>query len=224
MDSHCSVKLYASIACSFGLYMQFMVAFVFLSVFVTEEDVLCHIKKIITHPRLELSPEFNPKIKEYYCEVPFDVLTVRIGAETSKCQCKAHLQEQAGPRYGPRRACAQGQLGLSPGSRCLIFPLRVVQKSWTTALLDSKVVWNPSFFRLHVLREQIHSLPIYKSPPPPPFTLRQLLQSDQPEVKICGHSHANFPNLAGFICLFIVIFHRYFLKGTNSCVWKTEQE
>ncbi|NP_001404956.1 cadherin-like and PC-esterase domain-containing protein 1 isoform f [Mus musculus] len=64
-----------------------------------EEDVLCHIKKIITHPRLELSPEFNPKIKEYYCEVPFDVLTVRIGAETSKCQCKAHLQEQAGPSF-----------------------------------------------------------------------------------------------------------------------------
>ncbi|XP_041531375.1 cadherin-like and PC-esterase domain-containing protein 1 isoform X2 [Microtus oregoni] len=63
-----------------------------------EEDTLCHIKKIFTHPRLELSPEFNPKIKDYYCEVPFDVLTVRIGAEPSKCQCKVHLQERAGPR------------------------------------------------------------------------------------------------------------------------------
>ncbi|XP_005363827.1 cadherin-like and PC-esterase domain-containing protein 1 [Microtus ochrogaster] len=62
-----------------------------------EEDTLCHIKKIFTHPRLELSPEFNPKIKDYYCEVPFDVLTVRIGAELSKCQCKVHLQERAGP-------------------------------------------------------------------------------------------------------------------------------
>lgn len=64
-----------------------------------EEDMLCHIKKIITHPHLELSPEFNLKIKDYYCEVPFDVLTVRIGAETSKCQCKVHLQEQAGPSF-----------------------------------------------------------------------------------------------------------------------------
>ncbi|XP_075809608.1 cadherin-like and PC-esterase domain-containing protein 1 isoform X2 [Microtus pennsylvanicus] len=62
-----------------------------------EEDTLCRIKKIFTHPRLELSPEFNPKIKDYYCEVPFDVLTVRIGAEPSKCQCKVHLQERAGP-------------------------------------------------------------------------------------------------------------------------------
>lgn len=64
-----------------------------------EENTLCHIKKIFTHPRLELSPEFNPKIKDYYCEVPFDVLTVRIGAEPSKCQCKVHLQERAGPSF-----------------------------------------------------------------------------------------------------------------------------
>lgn len=64
-----------------------------------EEDTLCHIKKIFTHPHLELSPKFNPKIKDYYCEVPFDVLTVRIGAEPSKCHCKVHLQERAGPSF-----------------------------------------------------------------------------------------------------------------------------
>lgn len=64
-----------------------------------EEDTLCRIKKIFTHPRLELSPKFNPKIKDYYCEVPFDVLTVKIGAEPSKCQCKVHLQERAGPSF-----------------------------------------------------------------------------------------------------------------------------
>lgn len=84
----------------FKIYVPFTVAFVFLPVLATEEDTLCHIKKIFTHPRLELSPEFNPKIKDYYCEVPFDVLTVRIGAEPSKCRCKVHLQERAGPRYG----------------------------------------------------------------------------------------------------------------------------
>ncbi|XP_028728840.1 cadherin-like and PC-esterase domain-containing protein 1 isoform X2 [Peromyscus leucopus] len=63
-----------------------------------EEDTLCRIK-ISTYPHLELNPDFNPKIKDYYCEVPFDVLTVRIGAETSKCQCKVHLQERAGPSF-----------------------------------------------------------------------------------------------------------------------------
>lgn len=81
-----------------------------LSVFATEEDAQCQIKKIVTYPRLELSPEFNAKIKDYYCEVPFDVLTVRIGAETSKCQCKVHLQEQTGPRYGLDRRMRRDNL------------------------------------------------------------------------------------------------------------------
>lgn len=84
--------------------MQFTV--VILSVLGTGKGTVCNIK-IFTHPRLELNPEFNPKVKDYYCEVPFDVLTVRIGAETSKCQCKVHLQERAGPRYGDVRRLTQ---------------------------------------------------------------------------------------------------------------------
>ncbi|XP_066218655.1 cadherin-like and PC-esterase domain-containing protein 1 [Saccopteryx leptura] len=63
------------------------------------EDIQCHIKQIFTHPHLELSPEFNPKIKAYYSEVPFDVVTVTIGAETSNCQCKVYLQERSGPSF-----------------------------------------------------------------------------------------------------------------------------
>ncbi|MBZ3869408.1 Cadherin-like and PC-esterase domain-containing protein 1 [Sciurus carolinensis] len=64
-----------------------------------DKDTLCHIKEIFTRPHLELNPEFNPKIKDYYSEVPFDVVTVTIGAETSKCQCKVHLYERAGPSF-----------------------------------------------------------------------------------------------------------------------------
>ncbi|XP_054420002.1 cadherin-like and PC-esterase domain-containing protein 1 isoform X2 [Pteronotus mesoamericanus] len=64
-----------------------------------DEDKQCHIKQIFTHPHLELSPEFNPKIKDYYSEVPFDVVTVTIGVETSNCQCKVYLQERAGPSF-----------------------------------------------------------------------------------------------------------------------------
>ncbi|KAM7121582.1 cadherin-like and PC-esterase domain-containing protein 1 isoform 2-T2 [Molossus nigricans] len=64
-----------------------------------DEDIQCHIKQIFTHPHLELSPEFNPKIKDYYSEVPFDVVTVMIGAETSSCQCKVYLHERAGPSF-----------------------------------------------------------------------------------------------------------------------------
>lgn len=66
----------------------------------TDEDIQCHLKQIFTQPHLELSPEFHPKIKDYYSEVPFDVVTVTIGVETSNCQCKVYLHERAGPRYG----------------------------------------------------------------------------------------------------------------------------
>lgn len=64
-----------------------------------DKETLCYIKQIFTLPHLELNPEFNPEIKDYYSEVPFDVVTVTIGAETSKCQCKVHLHERAGPSF-----------------------------------------------------------------------------------------------------------------------------
>ncbi|KAM4858686.1 cadherin-like and PC-esterase domain-containing protein 1 isoform X1 [Urocitellus parryii] len=64
-----------------------------------DKDTLCHIKEIFTHPHLELNPDFNPRIKDYYSEVPFDVVTVTIGAVTSKCQCTVHLYERAGPSF-----------------------------------------------------------------------------------------------------------------------------
>ncbi|KAK2494616.1 hypothetical protein MC885_015908 [Smutsia gigantea] len=63
------------------------------------KDMQCYIKQIFVYPHLELNPEFNPKIKDYYSEVPFDVVTVAVGAETSKCQCKVYLYERAGPSF-----------------------------------------------------------------------------------------------------------------------------
>ena len=73
--------------------------FVIVFVFLADKDTQCHIKQIFTYPRLKLNPEFNPEIKDYYSEVPFDVVTLTIGAETSKCHCKVYLHEGAGPRY-----------------------------------------------------------------------------------------------------------------------------
>ncbi|NXI70881.1 CPED1 protein, partial [Anseranas semipalmata] len=62
-----------------------------------DKDTLSHIRQIFTSPQLDLNPQFNPKIKEYYAEVPFDMVTVRIGAEPSNCQCQVHLDEKKGP-------------------------------------------------------------------------------------------------------------------------------
>ncbi|XP_064302780.1 cadherin-like and PC-esterase domain-containing protein 1 isoform X3 [Phalacrocorax carbo] len=62
-----------------------------------DKDTLSHIRQIFTSPQLDLNPRFNPKIKEYYAEVPFDMVTVKIGAEPSNCQCQVHLDEKKGP-------------------------------------------------------------------------------------------------------------------------------
>ncbi|XP_059703163.1 cadherin-like and PC-esterase domain-containing protein 1 isoform X2 [Haemorhous mexicanus] len=62
-----------------------------------DKDTLSHIRQIFTSPQLELNPQFNPKIREYYAEVPFDMVTVKIGAEPSNCQCHVHLDNKKGP-------------------------------------------------------------------------------------------------------------------------------
>ncbi|NXX92182.1 CPED1 protein, partial [Centropus bengalensis] len=62
-----------------------------------DKDTLSHIRQIFTSPQLDLNPQFNPKIKEYYAEVPFDMVTVKIGAEPSNCHCQVHLDQKKGP-------------------------------------------------------------------------------------------------------------------------------
>ncbi|XP_058718003.1 cadherin-like and PC-esterase domain-containing protein 1 isoform X2 [Poecile atricapillus] len=62
-----------------------------------DKDTLSHIRQIFTSPLLDLNPQFNPKIREYYAEVPFDMVTVKIGAEPSNCQCHVHLDDKNGP-------------------------------------------------------------------------------------------------------------------------------
>uniref|UniRef100_A0A8D2P179 Cadherin like and PC-esterase domain containing 1 n=1 Tax=Zosterops lateralis melanops TaxID=1220523 RepID=A0A8D2P179_ZOSLA len=54
-------------------------------------------EQIFTSPQLDLNPRFNPKIRKYYAEVPFDMVTVKIGAEPSNCQCRVHLDDKKGP-------------------------------------------------------------------------------------------------------------------------------
>ncbi|XP_006859424.1 PREDICTED: cadherin-like and PC-esterase domain-containing protein 1 [Chrysochloris asiatica] len=110
-----------------------------------DKHALCHIKQISIHPHLELSPEFNPKIKDYYSEVPFDVVTVTIGAETSKCQCRVHLYERAGPSF------ANYPLGLGMNTISML----VVDES--PAQGESLIV-----YRFTIYREDRPSLPLFE--------------------------------------------------------------
>ncbi|XP_028668942.1 cadherin-like and PC-esterase domain-containing protein 1 [Erpetoichthys calabaricus] len=58
---------------------------------------LPYIKQIFTDPPLELKPQFDPKLKEYHVDVPFDMVTVWIRAEPINCHCQVHLDERRGP-------------------------------------------------------------------------------------------------------------------------------
>nr|DBA31238.1 TPA: hypothetical protein GDO54_007116 [Pyxicephalus adspersus] len=70
------------------------------SVLKVNNDTLSYISRIFSNPPLDLTPEFNPKIKDYYVELPFDVVTMEIGAEPAHCKSQVHLDDRDGPRAG----------------------------------------------------------------------------------------------------------------------------
>ncbi|NXC39257.1 CPED1 protein, partial [Penelope pileata] len=109
-----------------------------------DKDTLSHIRQIFTSPQLDLNPQFNPKIKEYYAEVPFDVVTVKIGAEPSNCQCQVHLDEKKGP------SVAHYPLGLGLNKVVVL----VTDDSQT----NPQVV---SSYKIKIYREDRPSLPLF---------------------------------------------------------------
>ncbi|KAJ8783069.1 hypothetical protein J1605_009677 [Eschrichtius robustus] len=112
---------------------------------INDKDAQCHIKQIFTHPHLELNPEFNSKIKDYYSEVPFDVVTLTIGAETSKCQCKVYLQERAGPSFAN-------------------YPLGLGMNKISMLVVDESPVQGETLitYKLTIYREDRPSLPLFE--------------------------------------------------------------
>uniref|UniRef100_A0A670YU16 Cadherin like and PC-esterase domain containing 1 n=1 Tax=Pseudonaja textilis TaxID=8673 RepID=A0A670YU16_PSETE len=110
----------------------------------TDKDTLPHIRQIITSPHLDLNPNFDPRIKEYYTEVPFDLLTIKIRAEPMNCQCEAHLNERQGP------SSAHYPLGLGINIVIIV----VTDKSQSV----SEIV---SIYKIIIFREDRPSLPLF---------------------------------------------------------------
>ncbi|XP_063097679.1 cadherin-like and PC-esterase domain-containing protein 1 isoform X1 [Cavia porcellus] len=110
-----------------------------------DKDTVCHLTQIFTHPHLDLNPEFDAKIRDYYSEVPFDVVMLTIGAKTSKCQCQVHLHEQAGPSF------AKYPLGLGMNKISLL----VVDE----ALAEAETVIT---YKFSIYREDRPSLPFFE--------------------------------------------------------------
>ncbi|XP_039199913.1 cadherin-like and PC-esterase domain-containing protein 1 [Crotalus tigris] len=109
-----------------------------------DKDTLPHIRQIITSPHLNLNPNFDPRIKEYYTEVPFDLLTIKIRAEPMNCQCEAHLDERQGP------SSAHYPLGLGINIVIIV----VTDKSRSV----NEIV---SIYKIIIFREDRPSLPLF---------------------------------------------------------------
>ncbi|KAF2974574.1 hypothetical protein EK904_001441 [Melospiza melodia maxima] len=109
-----------------------------------DKDTLSHIRQIFTSPQLDLNPQFNPKIREYYAEVPFDMVTVKIGAEPSNCQCHVHLDNKKGP------SIANYPLGLGLNKVIILL---------TDDLQPSPEI--VSSYRITIYREDRPSLPLF---------------------------------------------------------------
>ncbi|XP_023368993.1 cadherin-like and PC-esterase domain-containing protein 1 [Otolemur garnettii] len=110
-----------------------------------DKNLPCHIKQIFTHPHLELNPEFNSQIKDYYAEVPFDMVTVMIRVETSPCQCKVHLHEQAGPSFAD-------------------YPLGLGMNTISIFVVDESPAQSETLitYKLTIYREDRPSLPLFE--------------------------------------------------------------
>ncbi|XP_073508169.1 cadherin-like and PC-esterase domain-containing protein 1 isoform X2 [Phyllobates terribilis] len=109
-----------------------------------DNDTLSYISGIFSYPPLDLTPEFNPKMKDYYAELPFDVVTVEIGTEPANCNSQVHLDDKNGPRI------AKYPLGLGTNH----ITLHVTDDSSQTPVLLRS-------YRITIYREDRPSLPLF---------------------------------------------------------------
>ncbi|KAI5093985.1 cadherin-like and PC-esterase domain-containing protein 1 isoform X1, partial [Silurus meridionalis] len=103
-----------------------------------------HLRQLYTHPPLVLTPLFNPRVKEYRAEVPFDVITIWIRPEPVSAKCHVHLDEHHGPRM-------------------VNYPLGLGNSRINILLMDESeeepVVM--TIYTLHIFRESRPSLPMF---------------------------------------------------------------
>ncbi|XP_072529131.1 cadherin-like and PC-esterase domain-containing protein 1 isoform X2 [Salminus brasiliensis] len=103
-----------------------------------------HLRQLYTDPPLVLTPVFNPWVKEYRADVPFDIITIRIRPEPVSAQCHVHLDEHRGPRM------ANYPVGLG-NSRINIL---VMDESGAEPVVMT-------IYTLHIFRESRPSLPMF---------------------------------------------------------------
>ncbi|GAB6029952.1 cadherin-like and PC-esterase domain containing 1 [Chamberlinius hualienensis] len=61
-----------------------------------DPSTLPYIKSIYTEPSLTLNPPFSPAVMEYFVNVSYDQLLVKVWASALNCQCEVRLEEKFG--------------------------------------------------------------------------------------------------------------------------------
>ncbi|XP_076861270.1 cadherin-like and PC-esterase domain-containing protein 1 isoform X2 [Brachyhypopomus gauderio] len=102
------------------------------------------LQQIYADPALVLTPPFNPWVKEYHSEVPFDIITIRIRPEPVSKHCRVRLDDHNGP------SMANYPVGLG-NSRINIL---VLDESG----MEPVVI---TIYTLHIFRESRPSLPMF---------------------------------------------------------------
>ncbi|XP_055010093.1 cadherin-like and PC-esterase domain-containing protein 1 [Boleophthalmus pectinirostris] len=116
--------------------------------FLSKENVIAkcadsQLRQIYTDPPLSMTPPFDPRVKEYRVEVPFDTVMIRIRPEPLSSNCRIHLDEHHGP------SMANLPIGLGQSRISILL----------TDGGESEVVM--AIYTLHVFRESRPSLPMF---------------------------------------------------------------
>lgn len=65
-----------------------------------DHSTMPFLSSIRTFPELVLQPSFDPKVTDYYVNVSFDVMLLKVWATVLNCQTEARLDDRFGPsRY-----------------------------------------------------------------------------------------------------------------------------
>ncbi|KAK7896731.1 hypothetical protein WMY93_022056 [Mugilogobius chulae] len=110
------------------------------------QNALCvdpQLRQIYTDPPLSMTPLFDPRVREYRVEVPFDTVMVRIRPEPFNSNCRVHLDELHGP--------SMANLPIGLGHSRISILLMDGRPSATVMTI----------YTLHVYRESRPSLPMF---------------------------------------------------------------
>lgn len=64
--------------------------------YITDREVLPYLLGIYTSPALNITPQFDASVLEYFATVPYETILVKIWGIAQNCDCEARLEDKYG--------------------------------------------------------------------------------------------------------------------------------